>query len=129
MGSTVNERPLVYVSKDSADVTLLTAAMLLVGIKNNAVDDFNQTQDLRSRFKKEYLRKLASFKGTNKSRMVALDSVVLVEMGCVKRFWWPFETVTFEMIPGRDKIWLVEVKVGEKILTRSYQRNYPLEVR
>lgn len=84
--------------------------------------------DLRSRFRSEYLGQLVLKNSKKESREIKVGDVVLVGDDNRKRIDWPLARV-IRTIPGRDdviRVCVLKTKNGE--LTRPIQRLYPLEV-
>ncbi|XP_045482841.1 uncharacterized protein LOC123686673 [Harmonia axyridis] len=142
--SVVNSRPLTYFHEDSRDLVPLTPAMFLREIQEVGVPDVDATEatdlrkhlkyrlklkeDLRRRFRTEYLGELKLFSKGNNVKEIKLGDIVLVGLDNIKRLDWPLARIE-EMIPGRDgKIRVVRLKTATGSLLRPVQRIYPLEI-
>ncbi|XP_045477034.1 uncharacterized protein LOC123682465 [Harmonia axyridis] len=142
--SVVNSRPLTYFHEDSRDLVPLTPAMFLREIQEVGVPDVYATEatdlrkhlryrlklkeDLRRRFRTEYLGELKLFSKGNNVKDIRLGDIVLVGLDNIKRLDWPLARIE-EMIPGRDgKIRVVRLKTATGSLLRPVQRIYPLEI-
>ncbi|KAJ8916388.1 hypothetical protein NQ315_014598 [Exocentrus adspersus] len=83
--------------------------------------------NLRHRFRNEYLGQLKLMRQRSTSRAVTLDEVVLIGNDQEKRLVWPLGRIR-ERIPGKDGIIrLVRVETARGQLLRPIQRIYPLE--
>jgi hypothetical protein len=140
----MNGRPLTFVTEDSDDLIPLTPAMFLQDIEEVGTSDLEAAngqnmrrkyksmkklkQELRSRFRKEYLSLLVQ-KGKEKpSKTFKVGDVVLVEIENMKRIMWPMGRV-LELIPGKDNnVRVVKVKTTTGVITRPIQRLIPLEI-
>src|SRR5436190_3420933 len=141
--SALNARPLTYVSSDSEDLIPLSPSLFMQDISNNEILDIDEMEkisisrrwryiqkmreDLRARFKKEYLGMLVNH-GHFKKSDIKKGDVVLIGSDNVKRVSWPLGLVV-ETFPGKDGITrLVRLKTATGELTRPVQRLYPLEM-
>ncbi|KAJ8968554.1 hypothetical protein NQ317_001752 [Molorchus minor] len=139
----VNSRPLTYVSDDANDLVALTPAMFLRDQPNADMPDCDEIDkaslsrkvrnqqrlrdDLRKRFRLEYLGQLKLLCEKRSNVSVKLGDVVLIENDSVKRIEWPIGRVV-ELLPGKDGcIRLVRVKTVRGELLRPVQRLIPLE--
>ncbi|GFS55676.1 uncharacterized protein TNCV_131851 [Trichonephila clavipes] len=85
--------------------------------------------DLRQRFRKEYLSDLIQKFNEKSSREPKVGEIVLIGEDNKKRLFWPMARI-IELIPGRDgKIRTVKLKTQHGIVLRPVQRVYPLEIR
>ncbi|CAL8069059.1 unnamed protein product [Orchesella dallaii] len=141
--ATVNRRPLAYVSEDPEDLKPLTPHMFLYGIPNSHVPEADVhdgaslskrlkllqilREDLRSRFRKEYLGQLRNVKKGKTTREPKEGDLVLIGYDNMKRIDWPVGRIT-QLIKGRDgNVRVVNVKTEDGTLTRPIQRIFPLE--
>ena len=140
----LNSRPLGYVSEDLEDLAPLTPNMFLKEIKTSYVPDLDQLEkcdfqkklrrmavlrdDLRSRFRKEYLAHLVLRNKKSGSREVHVGDLVYIGSDDKKRIDWPLARVV-KIFPGRDGVVRVaRVKTRKGELDRPVQRLYPLEL-
>ncbi len=139
----INERPLTVVTEDQNDLIPLTPAMFLRGIKyatfpegtllgTEFQEDYlkRQTlqQELKLRFRNEYLAQLVQRAKEKNHRQPKVGDVVLVGADDQRRLQWPMAKI-IELFPGRDGvIRTAKVKTQRGILLRPLQRLYPLEV-
>lgn len=140
----VNGRPLTYVTENGGDLVPLTPAMFLQEIKSSAFpeaellsgDELRKKsrgivvlrEELRSRFRKEYLSLLVQKSSERKLEDLRVGDVVLVGADGKKRLDWPMAKIV-EFLPGKDgKVRLARVKTLNGIGIRPLQRLYPLEV-
>ena len=140
--SIMNNRPLTYVS-ELPELRTLTPSMFLQSLEGNetpeldALDEknigtrWNYVQrlrnDLKQRFKKEYLGFLRSSR-TFCADKIKVGDVVLIGSDDKKRLHWPLAVVV-EVIPGRDNVTrLVKLRTSKGLFLRSIQRLYPLEL-
>lgn len=141
---TINSRPLTYVSDDVNDLKPLTPSMFLQEIKDNETPEldiinkidlntrlrYRQTlmDQLRKRFRKEYLSQLIMRPSKEESRSLKIGDVVLIGDDNKKRFDWPMARVE-RIIIGRDSVpRVVYLKTAKGILKRPVQRIFPLEI-
>lgn len=139
----LNSRPLTYVSNDPHELSALTPAMFLVDQRGFGLPDYDFVDrssvyrklrykqrlkdDLRLRFRNEYLGQLRIFYEGKPRGSVKLGDVVLIGNDQDKRMDWPLARV-IELIPGKDKqIRLVRLVTSRGQLLRPVQRLYPLE--
>ncbi|XP_044766589.1 uncharacterized protein LOC123322673 [Coccinella septempunctata] len=141
--ATVNARPLTYVSSDSEDISALTPAMFLREQVETLLPDCDLIErvclsrslrnrqklrdDLRRRFRTEYLGQLKLLCDQKPNASVKLGQVVLVGNDHSRRVDWPLGRV-IEVIRGRDgliRLARVKTRCGE--LLRPVRRLYPLE--
>ena len=139
----VNQRPLTYVSNDIKDLAPLTPMMFLRDLECTGVPDCDAVDaqslckrvlykqklrdDLRKRFRSEYLGQLKSWVSIKPGRQISLGEVILIGNDIDKRIQWPLGRVT-ELFPGKDgQIRLVRVHTSRGSLLRPVQRLYPLE--
>lgn len=141
--SLMNNRPLTYLSEEHDELCVLRPSLFLQSLRGNEVSDLDSIEaislvkrlrylqtlreQLRKRFKKEYLGLLKAPNGKNTCR-VKVGDVVLVGSNDKKRIEWPIARV-IEIFPGKDNVnRLVRVKTSKGCLLRSVQRLYPLEI-
>lgn len=140
----VNQRPLTYVTERGDDLVPLTPAMFLQEIQNNdfpeaellSGDDLRKKarglkilrEELRERFRKEYLSILVQRGSERKLDNLQVGDVVLIGADGKKRLDWPMGRI-MEFLPGKDgKVRLARVKTASSTVLRPLQRLYPLEV-
>ncbi|CAL8114380.1 unnamed protein product [Orchesella dallaii] len=139
----VNRRPLTYVSEDPNDLTPLSPYLFLTGNKSSDVPEADAIdgkslnkrwrrmqrvrEDLRSRFRKEYLGQLRSNAFQKKNYELKIGDKVMIGHDNQKRLNWPIGRIE-ELIKGKDgQIRVVKVKTEDGMLLRPIQRIYPLE--
>ncbi|KAJ8962359.1 hypothetical protein NQ318_018342 [Aromia moschata] len=139
----VNTRPLTYMSDDPSDLITLTPVMFLRDQVESGFPDCDAVdqeslckkmrykqklrQELRRRFRSEYLGQLKLMSKGRPGQKVALGDVVLIGSDHQKRLDWPLGRVS-EVIPGKDGlVRLVKVDTTNGQLLRPLQRIYPLE--
>ncbi|GFT28235.1 integrase catalytic domain-containing protein [Nephila pilipes] len=84
--------------------------------------------ELRKRFRKEYLGELVQRYNERPSRELRINEIVLIEDDNTKRLFWPLARM-IELIPGRDrKIRTVRLKTQNGTVLRPVQRIFPLEI-
>ena len=142
--SVINSRPLTYLSEDSTDLIALTPAMFLQDIKEVGVPDIDKVEsadmskrwiyrqklreNLRSRFRNEYLGQLTQQTKKRYLRRIQVGEVVLIGSDNVKRLDWPLARVE-ELLPGQDgEVRVVRLKTSLGQVMRPLQRIYPLEM-
>ncbi|XP_054287987.1 uncharacterized protein LOC129003716 [Macrosteles quadrilineatus] len=145
--STINSRPLTYMSDDYDTLQPLTPSVFLQPIVKSDVHDLDIVdsttlnkrvrylqslrQNLRSRFKKEYLAMLVhrSKENSGKGRKtISTGDIVLIGDDNIKRINWPLALV-LETIRGKDGVCRVaKLKTAKGELTRPIQRLYPMEI-
>lgn len=140
----INSRPLTYISNDIEDLSPLTPSMFMQDIKIAGTADLDAIdgnkllvrqqrcqelrEQLRNRFRKEYLAQLVQ-RHSQSSGNVQVGDIVLVGAENIKRINWPIARVQ-ELCKGRDgRVRVVKVKTHNGILTRPVRKLYPLEVR
>ena len=140
----MNSRPLTYVSENHDDLKPLSPSDFLKEIREIGVPDCDMLchlklnkrlryrqkiiDDLRARFRVEYLGQLLLKEGKKESRKVKVGDVVLIGDDIHKRIDWPLARVVDE-IPGRDgktRVFMLKTKNG--VMKRPLQRIYPLEI-
>lgn len=139
----INARPLTYISDDPNDLIALTPAMFLRDQAESRLPDCDAVDqatprkkipyiqrlrdNLRCRFRSEYLGQLKLLCRRKRSRPVSLGEVVLIGNDRDKRLEWPLGRID-KMLPGKDGvIHLVHVSTTRGRLLRPIQRLYPLE--
>lgn len=140
--STLNQRPLGYFGDSKADVEPLCPAYFLKGILPSGLPEADVIdscalndcarrvqklrEELRSRFRKEYLGQLKHVAG-NKEITVKPGDLVIVEVDDRKRIDWPLGLVK-DVYPGRDgKVRTALVKTKKTEVLRPVQRLFLLE--
>lgn len=141
--ATINKRPLTYLSEEPEKLIPITPASFLQDMQEVGVPDLDFLdakklqirskhcqhirQQLRSKFRKEYLSELVQ-KVNNKGQTARKGDVVLIEMNNQKRQQWPLGTI-IRTFPSRDGCARVaEVKTSTGVLVRPLRKLYPLEV-
>lgn len=141
--SVVNNRPLTYLSSDPDDLVVLTPVMFLRDLTSSEMPDcdlidkvsltsslrYKQRlrEDLRRRFRIEYLGQLKLKCEKRSDKSVKIGDVVLIENDCMKRVQWPIGRV-IGLIQGKDdRVRLVRLKTAKGELLRPIQRLFPLE--
>ena len=85
-------------------------------------------QDLRNRFRNEYLGLLKSYAKSAKESSIIVGDLVLRGDNAVKRINWPLAKV-LRTVPERDgKVWILEVKILSGKFLRPIQQIYPVEI-
>ncbi len=140
----LNDRPLTYLSDDHDDLRCLTPSCFLrdlpiavlpevevssgAGLRVNWKKLHKMNEELRSRFRKEYLGQLVHRGKTKKTTVLSPGDVVLVEMENQKKVDWPMGVI-LETYPGRDEnIRVARIKTNKGTMVRPLQRLFPLEV-
>lgn len=143
--SIINSRPLTYLSEDPEDLIALTPAMFLQEIKDTTVPEMDiidatkmrrryeyrqkLREDLRKRFRIEYLGQLKDFAKRKKEQKITTGDVVLIGDNNLKRINWPLGKVE-ETFPGKDgKVRVVRIKTQTGSYLRPVQRLYHLELK
>ncbi|XP_070515357.1 uncharacterized protein [Cardiocondyla obscurior] len=140
----INNNPLTYILEDPDDLKPLSPSMFLQEISEVEMRDCDmlyQTkldkklkcrqkifEDLRKRFRDEYLGQLLLKKGKREIRKVQIRDIVLIGDDTHKRMFWPLARV-MDAIPGKDgqeKVFILKTKNG--LLKRPIQQIYPLEI-
>lgn len=141
--ATLNGRPLTYVTEDPNDLIPLTPSMFLMDNERSGMTEVDHVdasfltkkmksmrklkEELKMRFKKEYLSLLVQQAGKSQQQLKVGDVVFLTADG-VKRQNWPLARVV-EILPGQDgKVRTVRVKTADSEFLRPIQRLVPLEV-
>lgn len=142
--STLNSRPLTYVSDDPSDLKPLTPSMFLHDLRTEETPDFDiingidlnarvkyrqeVMENLRKRFRKEYLSQLVLKSSKDEKRVLKEGDIVMIGDDSKKRIDWPMARVE-KLIVGRGNIVRVAILKTEKgTLKRPIQRIYPLEL-
>jgi len=151
--SVINHRPLTCVTEDQDDLVPLTPAMFItdlpitdvpeedlfpigatagvltqkkLGVKRKSLTKL--LDELKERFRKEYLGQLIQRGKEQKTRMLKVGDIVLMEKANQKRVLWPMARIE-ELFPGKDgqvRTAMVRTKTGRFL--RPLQRLFPLEV-
>ena len=141
---TINSRPLTTLTEDQDDLEPLTPEMFMRDLPVTGLPERelitdkdlkiaysklqNIRQSLTDRFRREYLANLVQMKSEKPCTLLKKGDVVLVGADNKKRYEWPLGKI-LEVFPGRDgKPRVASVKTKGGILTRPFQRLYPLEV-
>ncbi len=142
--SVVNNRPLTYVSEEADEFKALTPNEFIRCSGTNYLPDVDAVEreqfvaryqnlqhcrdELRNRFRKEYLALLVAHGKSRKSPKVRVGDVVLIGCDQKKRIDWPMGLVE-EVLPGKDgHVRVARVKTAGGILLRPVQRLYQLEI-
>lgn len=140
----VNLRPLTYLSEDVEDLQPLTPSLFLHGTRDSSVPDMEDLdstsinkryqyrqklkENLRQRFRTEYLGQLRSYSWKRCSTPLQIGQIVLVGNDKSKRLSWPLAKV-LELYPGRDKnVRVARLKTAQGEILRPLQRLYPMEM-
>lgn len=141
--STMNNRPLTYLSEDVDDLVALTPAMFLHELPMSGVPDIDYVDkvslkkallyqnrlrdDLRSRFRIEYVGQLRQgSKYIKDPTFLKVGDMVFVTTS-KKRVNWPLARIS-EIAPSADgHVRLVKVKTSDGELSRTVQQLIPLE--
>ncbi|KAB0790764.1 hypothetical protein PPYR_15512, partial [Photinus pyralis] len=138
-----NSRPITYLSDDLSELSPLTPNSFLqeqrdIGVPDlDAIDSSSLNkriayrqklrENLRQRFRTEYLGQLKLSSKGKKNIQVRLNEIVLIGNDQDKRIDWPLGRIT-EIFPGKDRqVRLVRLKTAKGIVLRPIQRLYPLE--
>ena len=140
----VNTRHLTYISSDCNDLAPLTPNIFLQVIREvdtpdldnlPAVDMREKTNysqklrdDLRHRFRSEYLGQLRENAISSETRELNIGDLVLVGRDNQKRLDWPLGRIVtvFKGKDGKARVYRIKTASGE--LTRPIQRLYPFEL-
>ncbi|GFT41091.1 integrase catalytic domain-containing protein [Trichonephila clavipes] len=142
--SVINSRPLTYLSEDQGGPCCSHTSNVLTRNKREWSPDLDLIdsqrmnrrflyrerirQELRKRFRLEYLGQLKSFSKSRKEDVIKEGDIVLIGDTNSKRIYWPLAKV-IKLIPGRDgRVRVVEVSTSSGSFLRPIQRLYPLEV-
>lgn len=140
----INDRPLTTLTEDPEDLEPLTPNMFLRGTKNATFPEEEAITHktlrsewerikiykelLQTRFRKEYLGQLVEHKRTNKSSVIKVGDIVLVENDKKKRYQWPMGRV-MEIMPSSDgEIRVAKIRTRGGCINRPLRRLYPLEM-
>ena len=141
----INSRPLTYLAEDTNDLLALTPMMFLNDLRSQGVADLDLIEaeglrkrfkyrqqireDLRSRFRSEYLAYLIhqNVRKIN-TKNVQIGDVVFIEGNDTKKLYWPLGKV-IEILPSKDgETRSVKLKTSGGVLIRPVQRLYPMEI-
>jgi len=142
--ATMNKRPLTYVTEDSADLIPLTPQMFMTDqsdtnfprVENLDSDELrrryktlgNLKEELRSRFRKEYLAELVH-KGKSKDvQEFRVGDVILVGDDNMKRQDWPIARIEELGVGADGHCRLARVKSFKGVFMRPLQKLFRLEV-
>ncbi|KAG8175270.1 hypothetical protein JTE90_023944 [Oedothorax gibbosus] len=134
---------MTYISEDVDDLKVLSPSMFHNEIEEFGVADFEEIDakrmnsrfayrlrlrnDLRKRFRNEYLGQLREYYKVKGDQHVKEGDVVLIGDTNCKRLSWPLARIS-NFLPGRDgNVRLVQVKTSYGTFLRPIQRIYPLE--
>ena len=138
----LNSRPLTYMS-DSGELIPLSPSMFMHNLYEVGVPDLDLIesvdlnrrikylqklrQDLRKRFRSEYLGHLSTTSKIKEICDIKVGDIVLIGDDNIKRIDWPLGRVT-ETIKGKDNnVRVVKLKTKNGELKRPIQRIYPME--
>nr|XP_015904720.2 uncharacterized protein LOC107437295 [Parasteatoda tepidariorum] len=143
--TTINSRPLTYVSEQGDELIPLTPAMFLKEIDDVGVPDLDQLDQvnlnkrlryqqnlrnaLRERFRSEYLGQLLQRPSKSKPiEPLKVGDIVLIETDGKKRTLWPMAKI-IDVFPGKDgQVRVVRLKTSSCELVRPAQKIFPLEI-
>ncbi|GBL78773.1 hypothetical protein AVEN_65314-1 [Araneus ventricosus] len=143
--SVINGRPLTYVSDDTSDLEPLTPSMFLQEVREIGIPDLDLLdnkslnkrfayrqrlrQDLRKRFRSEYLGQLRQYeRKIRSSPSIKIGDIVLISSDNMKRMDWPLGKVIEVFTSPDGNIRLVKLKTRSGEILRPTLRLYPLEV-
>jgi len=137
----INSRPLSYLAEDPTQLQPLTPMMFLRETLRSNVSDLDKIDvnlnkrmrycqslrnELRKRFRSEYLGQLARRVTKGRNVPVKIGDIVLVGQDNRKRLDWPLAQI-IKVFPGKDGIVRVaKVKTATGELVRPIQRLYPI---
>lgn len=141
--ATVNSRPLTCVNDEIDSFLPLTPSMFIQDIVEVGVPDLDKIdsnklqtrykvcqslrEELRGRFRKEYLAELVQ-KASEQGKTIKIGDLVLIENANKRRLNWHLGRVT-KLLPSRDGCARVaEVKTASGTFIRPLRKLYPLEV-
>ncbi|XP_054713683.1 uncharacterized protein LOC129223142 [Uloborus diversus] len=141
----INSRPLTYVSENPQELIPLTLAMFLIENCSSDVTDIGHVDlqslkkrkryryklfnDLRQRFRKEYLGQFIQKHNERPTREPRFAEIVSIGDDNKKRVFSPLAKI-IKLIPGRDKrVRAVRLKTQNGIFVRPVERVYSLEIR
>ncbi|GFS48696.1 histone H3.3 [Trichonephila clavipes] len=142
--ATLNSRPLNCYSEDPNDLTPLTLSMFIQETRTVGVPDLDNLDkiniskgqqyqqalrdNLRKRFRDEYLSMLVQRPNRSEAREVKLGDIVIVVSDTKKRLDWPLGKI-IGMFPGKDGCTrVVKLKTTGGEIVRPVQRLFPLEL-
>lgn len=145
VAAVVNSRPLTYMVDDPSELETLKPNMFLRKIKEDGVPDLDAIdamklnemhryrlelkEDIRKRFRSEYMSQLVHRKGSIATRPIELGELVLVSNENQKRTLWPVAKA-IKIYPGKDGVIRVaRVKTSKGELERDVKVLVPLEIR
>ncbi|GBN23522.1 hypothetical protein AVEN_170889-1 [Araneus ventricosus] len=140
--SVIDGRPPTYVSDDTSDLEPLTPSMFLQEVREVGIPDLDLLdnkslnkrfayrqrlrQDLRKRFRSEYLGQLRQYeRKIRSSPSIKIGDIVLISSDNMKRMDWPLGKV-FTSPDGNIR--LVKLKTTSGEILRPTLRLHPLEV-
>lgn len=102
--------------------------LLGVSLQGNYRERQSLQQELKQRFRNEYLSQLVQRAKERSHKQPKVGDIVLVGSDDQKRINWPMAKI-IELLPGRDGVVrTVRVQTQQGGLLRPIQRFYPLEV-
>lgn len=126
----VNSRPLTYVSEDPDDLKPLTPSMFIQEIHEIGVPDLDMLSnaklnkklkyrqkifnDLRARFRSEYLGQLMLKNSKKETREIKVGDVVLIGDDNTKRIDWPLARVMDAITgcDGKNRVFVLKSRKG-----------------
>ena len=140
----INSRPITFLSDNDNEIAPLTPSHFLREIREIGVLDLDYiekcclrkrfahrqiiNEDLRQRFRNEYLGALSYQRKNYNARDVNIGDIVLIGNDNTKRIEWPLAKIK-DVYKGRDgNIRVVRLITATGELTRPIQRIYPLEL-
>lgn len=142
--SLINGRPLTPVTEDPNDLSLITPAQFIQDIQSSEfpkVEEINGKkmreklrhlvqlkQELRSRFRSEYLGHLIERSKPNRHYEFKVGEMVIIQSDDKKRLNWPLARI-IELFPGNDRICrAARLKTSDGELDRALKQLVPLEM-
>ncbi|GFV91724.1 pro-Pol polyprotein [Trichonephila clavipes] len=142
--ATINSRPLNCLPENPNDLTLLTSSMFIQETRKVGVPDLDNLDtiniskryqyqqalqdNLRKRFRDEYLSMLVQRPNRSEARHVKLRDIVIVGSDTKKRLDWPLGKI-IGVFPGKDGCTrVVKLKTAGGEIVGSVQRLFPLEL-
>ncbi len=142
--SLINGRPLTRVTEDPDDLSPITPAQFIQDIQSSEFPEIEEItdkkmreklrhlvqvkQELRSRFRTEYLGQLIERSKENKHYEFKVGELVIVQVDNKKRLDWPLARI-MELFPGNDGIVrMARLKTSSGETTRALNRLVPLEL-
>ena len=140
----INARPLTNISDDPTDLSPLTPSMFLQEIRESGVPELDVMErvdlkgrylyrqklkdDLRHRFRSEYLGLLHTKHVIRQMQNLKVSDLVWIGDDIHKRLDWPMGRVTDTISGSDNNIRVIKLKTENGQLLRPIQRLYPLEI-